>query len=214
METIIQAGNKRLRIASVPITTNAKTRESRLFKNIWHHMFKSATAIIRSFLMFKPHVVLGVLGTVMGVAALIPFVRFFVFWLAGDASGHVQSLIFGTAMLVGALLSFALLVIADLLRTNRILQEETLERLKTLQYQAPGLSEEATADQDDEAWAAGGTGRAAGTGRGVDAPGLGVDGAGPGADGTDGTSRSTAEGIPLPAGDGMPEAGDLRVGRP
>src|SRR5665647_1912484 len=32
METIIQAGNKRLKIASVPVVTNPKTRESRLFK--------------------------------------------------------------------------------------------------------------------------------------------------------------------------------------
>lgn len=134
METIIQAGNKRLRIASLPVTTNAKTRESRLFKNIWQHMGKSGSAITRSYLMFKPHVVLGTLGAVMLVAALVPFVRFFVFWLMGDAGGHVQSLIFGTAMLVGALLSFALLVIADLQRTNRVLLEETLERLKEVQY--------------------------------------------------------------------------------
>ena len=134
METIIQAGNKRLRIASLPITTNAKTRESRLFKNIWHHMFKSGTAITRSYLMFKPHIILGGLGTLMLVAALVPFVRFFVFWLMGDSGGHVQSLIFGTAMLVGALLCYALLIIADLLRTNRVLMEETLERLKEMQY--------------------------------------------------------------------------------
>ena len=33
METIIQAGNKRLAIASVPVKTNPKTRESRLFKS-------------------------------------------------------------------------------------------------------------------------------------------------------------------------------------
>ncbi|WP_447924834.1 glycosyltransferase family 2 protein [Georgenia muralis] len=141
METIIQAGNKRMRIASVPVTTNAKTRESRLFKNIWQHMFKSGTAITRSYLMFKPHIVLGGLGTIMLVAALVPFIRFGIFWLQGEASGHVQSLIFGTAMLVGALLSFALLVIADLLRTNRVLLEEGLERLKAMQY--PPLGEEA-----------------------------------------------------------------------
>lgn len=137
METIIQAGNKRLRIASLPITTNPKTRESRLFKNIWQHMFKSAGAITRSYLMFKPHIILGTLGTAMLVAALIPFVRFFAFWLQGDSGGHVQSLIFGTAMLVGALLSYALLVIADLLRTNRVLLEETLERMKVMQYRPP-----------------------------------------------------------------------------
>ena len=57
METIIQAGNKRLRIASVPVTTNAKTRESRLFKNIFQHMGRSGQAIMRSYVMFKPHVV-------------------------------------------------------------------------------------------------------------------------------------------------------------
>ena len=138
METIIQAGNKRLRIVSVPITTNAKTRESRLFKNIGHHMVKSASAIGRSYIMFKPHVVFLSLGILFGLLALIPFGRYAVFFLQGDTDGHVQSLVFGTGMLVGSLLSFALLVIADLQRTNRILLEDTLERVKLLQY--PGTT--------------------------------------------------------------------------
>ena len=47
METIIQAGHKRLAIESVPVVTNDKTRESRLFTSIWQHMAKSASAIIR-----------------------------------------------------------------------------------------------------------------------------------------------------------------------
>ncbi|MEZ7898111.1 MAG: glycosyltransferase family 2 protein [Flaviflexus sp.] len=134
METIIQAGNKRLRIESVPVTTNPKTRESRLFKNIWQHMFKSGLAIVRSFLMFKPYVILGWLGAIMFFAGLIPFIRFFVFWVQGEGAGHIQSLILGSAMLVGGLLSLALLVIADLLRTNRVLLEDQLERIKEIQY--------------------------------------------------------------------------------
>ena len=40
-------------------------------------------------------------------------------------------------MLVASLLNVALLVIADLLRTNRVLIEESLERVKTLQYANP-----------------------------------------------------------------------------
>ncbi len=134
METIIQAGNKRLSIVSIPIETNAKTRESRLFKNIWQHMFKSGQAILRSFVMFKPHVIFVSLGIVLLVLGLIPFVRFLIFALVGEGQGHLQSLIFGTAMLVGSLLSFALLVIADLQKTNRILLEDQLERLKEIQY--------------------------------------------------------------------------------
>ncbi len=37
-------------------------------------------------------------------------------------------------MFVASLLCFALLIIADLLRTNRIMLEENLERLKHLQF--------------------------------------------------------------------------------
>ena len=143
METIIQAGNKRLRIASVPITTNAKTRESRLFKNIWQHMGASGQAISRSYLMFKPHTVFVTLGVLFLIAALIPMVRFLVLWIMGEAGAHIQSLLIGVAMLVAALLCFALMVIADLQRTNRTLLEDALERIKEVQY---GALPEASAD--------------------------------------------------------------------
>lgn len=134
METIIQAGNKRLRIESLPVTTNPKTRESRLFKNIWQHMFKSGSAITRSYIMFRPHVIFGLLGVVLLIGAAIPFIRFLILAAMGDSGGHIQSLIFGVAMLVGAGFAFALLVIADLQRINRVLLEENLERVKALQY--------------------------------------------------------------------------------
>lgn len=135
METIIQAGHKRLRIASVPVVTNAKTRESRLFRNIFHHMAKSGSAIVRSYVMFKPHVVFSTLAALFALLAAIPFVRFIVLWATGgDTSGNVQSLIFGAIMTVAALLALALGVLSDLLRTNRVLLEDQLERLKELQY--------------------------------------------------------------------------------
>ncbi len=134
METIIQAGNKRLEIVSLPIKTNEKTRESRLFKNIWQHMLKSGQAITRIYIMYRPHVVFMTLGVVLLLLAAIPFTRFLIFYFQGTADGHLQSLIFGSAMLVGSLLSFALVVIADLLRTNRVLLEDQLERIKEIQY--------------------------------------------------------------------------------
>ena len=134
METIIQAGNKRLRIASVPVKTNPKTRESRLFTNIFQHMGRSAQAIMRSYVMFKPHAVFLTLAVLFFVGAAIPFVRFLVLTWMGVAGDHIQSLILGSAMLVGCLLSVALLVISDMLRTNRTLMEDALERIKLLQY--------------------------------------------------------------------------------
>jgi glycosyltransferase involved in cell wall biosynthesis len=136
METIIQAGNKRLKIASVPIDTNPKTRESRLFSSSGQHVSKSAQAILRSYIMFKPFGFFATVALVLFVLAMIPFVRYLILMWTTDlvASQHLQSLILGIAFLVGALLSVALGVLADLQRTNRVLAEETLERLKELQY--------------------------------------------------------------------------------
>lgn len=134
METIIQAGNKRLRIASVPIKTNPKTRESRLFSNIFQHMARSGQAIIRSYLIFKPYAVFTTLAALFFVAAAIPFVRFLVLFLSGNGSGNIQSLVFGVGMLVASLLCVALLVISDMLRTNRVLLEDAMERIKLVQY--------------------------------------------------------------------------------
>jgi glycosyltransferase involved in cell wall biosynthesis len=137
METIIQAGNKRLAISSVAIETNPKTRESRLFRNPFEHMLKSARAIIRSAVMFRPWSVFAVLASVFAVAGLAPFVRFAIIRALGDDGNHIQSLIFGTVMIVGALLAAALGVLSDLLRTNRTLQEQALERLKQQRYGDP-----------------------------------------------------------------------------
>ena len=134
METIIQAGNKRLKITSVKIKTNPKTRESRLFKNIWQHMFMSGRAVIKSYIMFKPRMVFMWLGFTLLIVGFVPFIRYAIFFMQGEGGGHLQSLIFGSSMLIGALLSFALLVISDLLKTNRVLIEEQLERIKEQQY--------------------------------------------------------------------------------
>ena len=139
METIIQAGNKRLAIASVAIETNPKTRESRLFKSNGQHVVKSAQAILRSYVMFRPLTFFAWISIVMFIGALIPFVRYLVLitLFPEDAGQHIQSLLLGVALLVGALLAFALGVLADLLRTNRTLIEEGLEQTKILRYGPP-----------------------------------------------------------------------------
>lgn len=132
VETIIQAGNKRLAIASIPITTNAKTRESRLFKSYRQLVIKQMVTIIRAYIMYKPYVVFGTLGFSLLVIGLIPMARFAYFALVdGTTAGHLQSLLLGAVILIGAFLCFALNVIADLIRINRILIEETLEQIKS-----------------------------------------------------------------------------------
>lgn len=134
METIIQAGNKRIPIESIPVETNAKTRESRLFKNIWQHMFKSGSAIVRSYIMYRPHLIFISLGSLMLIAGFVPFARYGILYASGDRGSHIQSLLLGSVLIFASIIAFALSIIADLTRTNRVLQEDALERLKRVQY--------------------------------------------------------------------------------
>ena len=136
METIIQAGNKRLAVSSVKIETNPKTRDSRLFSNMFEHMIKSGQAILRSYLMFKPWTLFAWMAVIFGLLGLTPFVRFLILRLTGDEGNYIQSLVFGSAMIVASLLMVALGVLSDLLKTNRILHEDSLERIKEQQYGA------------------------------------------------------------------------------
>lgn len=135
METIIQAGNKRMAIVSVPVTTNAPTRKSRLFKSTREHVLKSGAAIVRAYIMYKPYLVFGVLGTFLFVIGLLPIARYGYFTVIDHNSrGHLQSLLLGAIILIGAFLCFALNIIADLIRINRILIEDSLEHLKSQRF--------------------------------------------------------------------------------
>lgn len=139
METIIQAGNKGLAISSIPITVNAKTRESRLFKSTSEHVYKSASAIIRAFIMYRPYFIFVSLGSILFLAGLVPYVRYAYFTLIHEPGSHLQSLILGAILLIGSVLSFVLGVIADLVRVNRILAEQDLELAKHIRYDKKGL---------------------------------------------------------------------------
>ncbi|HSX33447.1 MAG TPA: glycosyltransferase family 2 protein [Candidatus Saccharimonadales bacterium] len=136
METLIQAGNKRIAIATVPVATNPKTRESRLFKSSWEHMRKSALAIARGFVMYRPYMLFNTLGLILLLLGMIPFTRFLYLTFIDHTHGirHLQSLIIGSVLLVAAFIAFTLGVIADLIRINRSLIEEQLEQIKLSRF--------------------------------------------------------------------------------
>lgn len=135
METIIQAGNKKLKIESVPVVTNAKTRESRLFKSMHQHVLNSAAAIIRGYVMYKPYVIFTFLAAFFGVLGLIPFARWAILqWVDDRPGSHLQSLIIGAVLLIIAFLNVIIGIISDLIRTNRMLIEDTLEHTKKMRF--------------------------------------------------------------------------------
>ncbi|GAC1501297.1 MAG: glycosyltransferase family 2 protein [Candidatus Saccharimonadales bacterium] len=134
-ETIIQAGYKGLHIVSIPVETNPKLRESRLFKSTAEHVRKSAITIIRAYIMYKPYLIFGWLSLILFLLGVIPFARFFLLSIeTGTTRGHLQSLLVGSLLMISSFLCLVLNIIADLIRINRILTEDTLEHIKRQRF--------------------------------------------------------------------------------
>lgn len=132
LETIISAGHRRMGIASVPISTNEKLRESRLFGSIRKYVTRSATTIIRIYTMYKPLRVFLSLGTFFMLLGLIIGIRFLIFYFKGQGTGHIQSLIFMTVFFS---MGFQLVIfgmLADLIANNRKLNEKILTKVRKI----------------------------------------------------------------------------------
>ena len=133
IEMLIQVGKKGMAFTSVPIRTNPKTRDSRLFKSVFRFIERSTTTLIRMYSMYEPLRVFIVLGAFVAAIGLIPMLRFLYFYLFHSGAGKIQSLVIGSALLIVGILTIFLGLIADLLNHNRALIEMTLEKLRRLE---------------------------------------------------------------------------------
>jgi glycosyltransferase involved in cell wall biosynthesis len=130
METLIQAGNNGLRVASVDIRVNPKTRDSRLFSSIFQYLWKTGSTMVSMFILYRPSRLFIALSVLFGLPALFLGGRFIYLVYLLESSDpkrtYIPSLLL---MAVLALCSFLLLVVAilaELSRSQRRLTEETL----------------------------------------------------------------------------------------
>ena len=136
LETIIQAGKLLVAVDHVPIRTNPKTRESRLFPSIPAYIRRNGLSIFRIYSQYEPLRVFWTAALITGLAAMVFFVRFLVdFITGGGIAGHVQSLIFGGVLFNAAMLLGALGVIGDLLSAQRIMLQRTFDRVRRIELQ-------------------------------------------------------------------------------
>jgi len=135
IEALIQAGKKHMAVASVPVETNEKTRESRLFSSIPKFIERQLTTIIRMYVMYQPLRVFFFIGLMLSIIGAIPIIRFLYFYFSGDGSGHIQSLILGGTFTILGFISFLIALLADLMNFNRQLIEQTLEKVRRIELE-------------------------------------------------------------------------------
>ena len=133
LETIIQAGKMFVAVDSVPIATNPKTRESRLFSSTGCTCVGTRSRSCAIYTMYEPLRVFAIAAGLVAIVGAAIWVRFIYYFVTGDGHGHVQSLILGSAMLVIAVQLAALGVLADVLAAIRVLLQRSLERIQRLE---------------------------------------------------------------------------------
>jgi glycosyltransferase involved in cell wall biosynthesis len=128
LESLIQCGDKHISVGSIPIKTNPQTRPSRLFENSAHYVWLSLWAILRITTWHAPLRLFWPIGILLGLLGAALGARFVVFYLMGDGSGHVQSLLLGAVLLVVGFQVILTGLMADMVATNRRTLEQILYR--------------------------------------------------------------------------------------
>ena len=135
LESIIQAGKNRMAIAHVPVATNPRTRESRLFGSLFSYIKRSSATIVRIYAMYEPLKVFTYIGVVVmgaGVAFTLPYLYDY-FSNRGYAPGHLQSLIAAAVLMIGGFMILVIGLLADVNAGNRKLIEDLLYRVRMME---------------------------------------------------------------------------------
>ena len=132
MESLIQAGNMGLRVASVDVRVNPKTRESRLFRSIPQYICKSGGTMVAMFVLYRPGRFFSTIGGAFLTAALAIGIRFIYLVYFTDHTGrtYLPSLIL---LAVCALAGFFMIlfgILGELIKFQRRIAEENLYLLR------------------------------------------------------------------------------------
>ena len=139
VDHVIQAGRKRIRTLSVPIRTNDKLRESRLFSHIGVFIFHSAAVMARVYTSFRALRIFSALGALSFAMGVLLGIRFLYFFLWTDHGHlHVQSLILAAVFMLAGFNMVMTGIVADLINTSRALLEDLSFRLRRFELRERG----------------------------------------------------------------------------
>jgi glycosyltransferase involved in cell wall biosynthesis len=135
LESIIQAGKKRMAIAHVEVRTNPRTRPSRLFDGMFSYIKQSAATIVRIYAMYEPLKVFTYIGSLVFVAGFALALRFlyYYFFPPAYAVGMVQSLILSAVLMIVGFQVVLIGLLADVLSGTRKLLEDLLYRVRRME---------------------------------------------------------------------------------
>ena len=134
LETLIQAGARRMAVVFVPVQTNPQTRPSRLISSTPSYLLLSVIAIVRFYTMYRPMRVFFTVGGALIAGGVVLGARFLYFMMLGGGAGHVQSLLLAAILSIVGFQTCLIGLMADLVRMNRKMLEEMLHLTRGLKW--------------------------------------------------------------------------------
>jgi glycosyltransferase involved in cell wall biosynthesis len=152
LETLIQAGAHRMAIEYVPVRTNVQTRPSRLMRSLPEYLTNSSTTILRSYTMYRPLRVFSLLSLLLISGGLILGMRFLYYFVIGQGSGHIQSIILSAVLFIVGFQIFLIGLVADLIGFNRKILEDLLFRLRRIELERGQFPKQEPDEEGEEVY--------------------------------------------------------------
>ncbi len=132
METLIQLGLENMKIVSVDINVNPKTRESRLFKSVPEYLWKQGKTIINILILYKAKIIFGISSLVTFLISLILALRYLtiVLFMESNPRDFWPTIILSGSLLILSVFLYTTGILASLQSGNRKLLEEILYKLR------------------------------------------------------------------------------------
>ena len=135
LENILQLSTLGFKIVSVKIKTNSPERKSRLAHNMYEYIIKSTKTIFKLFFIYNPLKLFIPLTYLFGLPGLFLIGRYFYFYFTKTGqTGHVQSLIIGSGLMIISFFMIVVGLIASLISTNRKILESIDYKMKKSLY--------------------------------------------------------------------------------
>ena len=124
LETLIQAGFKDLRVASVPVRARPVHRTSRLLASPTKYVLIQGANILRITALYKPlKIFSGAAALFLFAGAALALRVLFAHW-TGDTRNHALAVSLSAVLVVVGVLTFLIALLADIVAINRGLLEE------------------------------------------------------------------------------------------
>lgn len=130
-ETLIEAANKRLKVEQIPVEFRMREGPSRLISNIFRYAKLAGITIIRSYRDYRPFSIFAGIGFgIFGLGVLVGARVLIHYFTTGMVTPYLPSAVLTAVLMIVGTQIMVFGFMADMLKTQRVIQEEILYRMK------------------------------------------------------------------------------------